>query len=112
MSSWRPAATLAFVSRGATPAGSAAPGALELVAAPVRILLAAEAPALRADLRSVLERGGRFSCFEVADAGSAIAAGLTGEFAACVVGLPDHDRRVATLASIAAGAPRTRLAVL
>ena len=100
------------MSSGATPAGSAAPSALERAAAPARILLAAEAPGLRADLRSVLERGGRFSCFEAADAGSAIAAGLTGEFAVCIVGLLDHDRRVATLASIAAGAPRTRLAVL
>src|SRR5271167_215657 len=112
MSSWRPATASTLVSSATTPAGSAAPSELKRVAAPARILLAAEAPALRADLRSVLERGGRFSCFEVAEAGSAIAAGLTEEFAACVVGLLDHDRRVATLASIAAGAPRTRLAVL
>jgi DNA-binding NarL/FixJ family response regulator len=78
---------------------------------PARVLIAADSPALRADLRHALDCDGRFACAESEDAAAAIAASLSGEVEVCVIAFLDHARRVATVASIATGAPWTTLLV-
>jgi DNA-binding NarL/FixJ family response regulator len=75
------------------------------------VLIVAESASVRATLRASLDDHPRFNALELEDGAAAIAAALAGAFDLCLVALSEPERRLATVAAIAATAPRTRLVV-